>query len=441
MRPRFQRALLGACLALLFQVAPAKDLPEFMIFTYGVELTEAKAAALAAAGFNTVYGPADKLDLCRRLNLKLMIPHPGPEAAASLRGDSHVWGYDVMDEPISLAQLRQAADSARRYREADPTHLTFVNLNQKGGHWIDLFLNIVKPDFLGYDEYPWWYGGIYEWFTGQNPQFVKLEQYRDAALAAGLPLVVWREVNTQRNVPGTPDRNWVTPPGNAPKIRQNIFATLAYGAKGILWFTGELLFDKATGEMNETGRQVAALNQELKLLGPVLFRLRSTGVFHTDPVPDGSRRVSPDHWVRPVGNDLVLGTFRDPENREYVMVANKSWEAARKAVLEFRLFLEEVASVEQFDKRSGAWQALAITTVPDTRDHARTYDFANIPARLKSQITYNHNALTPKELAFFELYHTYPPPYQSVSVNLAAGDGELLRVAFKEGQDIPDPRK
>ncbi len=419
----------------------ARELPEFMIFTYGVELTEANVKALAEMGFNTVYGPADKRELCRKYGLKLMIPHPGPELARTLRGDPDVWGYDVMDEPISLAQLHEAAQLVRAYREADPTHLTFVNLNQKAGHWIDLFLDTVQPDFLSYDEYPWWYGGIYEWFTGQPPLFVKLEQHRDAALAAGLPLTVWREVNTQRNIPGSPDRNWVTPPDNAPKIRQNIYATLAYGAKGILWFTGQLLFDKETGEINETGRQVAAINRELKLLGPVLFRLRSTGVFHTEPVPDGSRKVSPDHWVQPVGEDLVIGTFRDPERRDYVMVANKSWQSARKARLQFRLFLQEIAAVELFDRRTGEWKSLPLAPVPDTRDHNYIYNLENIPERIKNYITYNHKALTPKELAFFELYHTYPPPYQEVSLALAPGDGELLRVTLRPGQDIPDPRK
>jgi hypothetical protein len=434
--------LAGALLAILVAAFPAgaKDLPEFMIFTYGVDLTETNLKALAGAGFNTVYGPVDKLDLCRKYGFKLMIPHPGPDVAKRLRSNPDVWGYDILDEPISLKELHEASDWVRIYREADPTHLTFVNLNQKAGHWIDLFLDTVHPDFLSFDAYTWWYGGIYEWFTGQQGQFVKLEQHRDAAVAGALPLTVWEEVNTQRNVPDTSARNWVTPPDNAPKIRQNVYAALVYGTKGILWFTGELLFDKQTGEINETGRQVAAINHELKLLGPVLLPLRSTGVFHTDPVPDGSREVSPDHWVQPIGKDLVLGTFRDPEEREYIMVANKNWQFPREAGLQFRLFLQEVAAVELFDKHSGAWKPLTVAAVPDTRDHAYIYRLSNITERMITYITTNRKELTPKELAFFELYHTYGPPYQAVSLTLAPGDGELLRVTLKEGQEIPDPR-
>lgn len=440
-----KKALYILATVLMAAAPQAKDLPEFMIFTYGdtsqAGLTENMVKQLAEADFNTLHGPADKLALCKKYGVRLMIPHPGFETAARLRGDPDVWGYDIMDEPISLKQLYEAADSVKAYHAADPTHLTFVNLNQKAGHWIRLFIDTVQPDFLSYDEYPWWYGGIYRWFSVEDPLYVKLEQHRDEAIAAGLPLTVWREVNTQRNVPGSMDRNWITPPDNEKKIRLNIYATLAYGAKGILWFFSPLLFDKQTGEMNETGRQVAGINHELKRLGPVLFPLTSTGVFHTSPVPKGSRQTTPDHWVQLVEKGLIMGTFRDKEKKEYILTVNKDWKTARKATLQFRLFLQEVSSVEMLDKHTGEWKTLPLTEVKDTRDHDKVYNIDTIPPEIKQYITYNRKALTPKELSFFELYHTYRPPYQAVSFTLAPGDGELVRVTFKEGQDIPDPRK
>jgi hypothetical protein len=122
------------------------------------------------------------------------------------------------------------------------------------------------------------------------------------------------------------------------------------------------------------------------------------------------------------------------------MVANKNWQVPREAGLQFRLFLQEVAAMELFDKHSGAWKPLRMAAVPDTRDHAYIYNLGNIPERIINYITTNRKELTPKELAFFELYHTYGPPYQAVSLTLAPGDGELLRVTLKEGQEIPDPR-
>jgi hypothetical protein len=438
-------ALSFLAIALIATAVLAKELPEFMIFTYGdtakTGFTENMVKQLADADFNILYGPADILPLCRKYGIKLMIPHPGMETIARLKGDPYVWGYDIMDEPISLKQLHEAADSVKAYHAADPTHLTFVNLNQKAGHWIRLFIDTVQPDFLSYDEYPWWYGGIYRWFSDEDPLYVKLEQHRDEAIAAGLPLTVWREVNTQRNVPGSMDRNWNTPPDNDKKIRLNIYATLAYGAKGILWFFSPLMFDLKTGELNETGKQVAVINHELKRLGPVLLPLSSTGVFHTSPAPKGSRQTTPDHWVQLAEKGLMMGTFRDNEKREYVLTVNKDWKTAHKATLQFRLFLQVVESAEMLDRHTGEWKPLTLSEVKDTRDHEKIYNIDNIPPEIMQYITYNRKGLPPKELSFFELYHTYRPPYQSVSFTLAPGDGELVRVTFKEGQDIPDPRK
>ncbi|MFC1693098.1 hypothetical protein ACFL1R_06305 [Candidatus Latescibacterota bacterium] len=140
---------------ILVPVSSGWELNEFMIFTYGVELTEENVKTLTRADFNTVYGPVDKLELCRSYGLKLMIPHPGTKTASTLFGDPAVWGYDIMDEPISLEQLYTCADSVRAYHEADPTHPGFVNLNQKAGDWIRMLIDIVEPDVLGYDEYQW----------------------------------------------------------------------------------------------------------------------------------------------------------------------------------------------------------------------------------------------------------------------------------------------
>ncbi len=414
---------------------------EFMIFTYGVQLNETNVRTLADAGFNTLYGPVDKLELCREFGLKLMIPHPGVETASRLFGDPAVWGYDIMDEPIALEQINACADSVKAYRRADSSHPGFVNLNQKGGDWIRLLIDRVQPELLSFDDYQWWYGGVYEWFSGSPVHFVKLEQHRDAARDAGIPLIAWREVNVRRNVPGEKTRNFATPEHNAEKIRQSVYTTLAYGAKGILWFTGYLLFDPGTSELNETGRQVAAINSEIETLGPVLVNLRSIGVFHTQPVPRGSRETTPDHWVQPIGENLVMGAFRDSDTTDYVLIANKDWRQANTAELEFRLFQRKVASIELFDKASGQWNVLSVKEKADSRDHDFIYDFKNIPTDVQDMISYNHNELDAERLKFFELYHSFPPPYETVTVRLAPGDGELLRVRLKDGENIPDPRK
>jgi hypothetical protein len=428
----------------------AKDLPEFMIFTYNIDLTEKNVKTLADADFNIVYGPADKLDLCKKYGLKLMIPRPGLETAARLKGDPGVWGYDIRDEPLTLKDTYATADSVKAYRAADPTHMTFVNLFGKAGHWVKFSIDTVQPDFLSYDHYLWWFGGINRWFTGEDGYYVKLEQFREEAILAGLPLTIWNEVNVQYQASDSKDnelrdRNWITPPNNDKKIRLLTYVSLAYGAKGILWFYGPCLFDK-TGDMNETGRQVTVINHELKNLGPVLLPLNSAGVFHTPPFTRGSRQTTPDYWVQPLGKNLLMGTFRDKEKKEYVMVVNKDWKSSRKATLQFQLWQQVVNSVEMLDKHTGEWKTLPMTEVKDTRNHKKIYNFDNIPPAIKEYISVSNltkgKRLTPEMLSFWEKTFTYPPPYQVVSFTLAPGDGELVRVTFKDGEDfsVPPPK-
>lgn len=437
-------ALLYILMTVIMTVSThAKDLPQFMIFTYGVELNEKNVKTLVDADYNTVCGPAERLDICKKYGLHLMIELPGLETATRLRNDPGVWGYQILDEPISLKQVYMAADSVKAYRAADPTHLTYVNINQKGGHWIKFCLDTIRPDFLSYDDYPWWFGGLYTYFTGEDVMYVKLEQHRDEAIAAGLPFTKWCEVNAQWVSEGF-GRTPISPEENERKIRLNVYSTLTYGAKGILWFTGRLLLDAKTGKTNDQWDQVARINHELKRLGPVLFPLVSTGVFHTPPIPAGSRQVTPDHWVQPMGGNLVMGTFRGKDNVEYVMVTNKDWKNTRTATLQFRLYLQEINTIEMFDKHTGEWESLQLTEVKDTRDHEVIYDFNTIPKEMRDNINFpfpNNAPLPPEGVRFFELYHTYGPPYQEASINLGPGDGELVRVTFKEGEEIPDPRE
>ena len=105
----FTKALLFFFLSV--SVSSGWELSEFMIFTYGVQLSEENVKTLVRADFNTVQEPADKLEICRSHGLKLMIPHSGTVVASSLFGDDAVWGYDIMDEPISLEQLYACVDS------------------------------------------------------------------------------------------------------------------------------------------------------------------------------------------------------------------------------------------------------------------------------------------------------------------------------------------
>ena len=80
-------------------------------------------------------------------------------------------------------------------------------------------------------------------------------------------------------------------------LRWQVFTALAYGARGIVYFTyvsppetkdyegwGEAIVT-TDGQPTRKYAQVRQVNAEVKTLGATLLTLKSTGVYHTAPVP------------------------------------------------------------------------------------------------------------------------------------------------------------
>ncbi len=206
----------GLLLGLLLAVPAAAqwEMSEFMIFMgwpylghvgwpdwpkdeLSPEQSEALAKAMAQADFNSTMWPVDKLELCRKYGLKLMVEGASPEMASRLSGDPTVWGYYITDEPWGTDKFPAFADTIKAFHQADPNHPAYINLLSRAGDYLSSFINTVQPEILSYDLYQWWYGHYYQWYYGCESHFLKLEQHRDAALAAGIPLIFWIEVTAE----------------------------------------------------------------------------------------------------------------------------------------------------------------------------------------------------------------------------------------------------
>jgi len=85
------------------------------------------------------------------------------------------------------------------------------------------------------------------------------------------------------------------------------------------------------------------------------MKLRSVEVFHTPPLPAETRQVPADFWVQPRGNDWVLGVMKDPDDRDYLLLANRDHQHRRWAVLQLQ---RPQAQVDKFDKQAGKWLRL-----------------------------------------------------------------------------------
>lgn len=287
-----------------------------------------------------------------------MVHEATPELAATLAGNPAVWGYHLFDEPYPEDQFPPLADRVRALREADPTHVAFINMLSTTGEFLRSYLSTVKPELLSFDYYQWWWG--------RDRYFEKLEQFREAALAAGVPLASCVEVSAN---PAVERGDTTYFEDNASKLRQSVYTTLAYGAKGIEWFSVNQLFEPRSLMLTPAGRDVAALNRELKRIGPLLMPLRSVGVFHTPPLEAGVRTAPKEHWVHVIGEPgragLVQGMFTDANSADYMLVANRDYRAAQSVVVRFQSKWLGIApwhkpkpykyEVQQLDKEVAQW--------------------------------------------------------------------------------------
>lgn len=368
MRPSAAAVLAGLVFTLLVPAAePAWEMDAFVIYLWGLPeagTAEERASVLADAGFTVIDSDADPetIETLARHGLRAMVHGATPEIAARLSSSSHVFGYHIRDEPYPESTFHPLAETFRAFEAADPKHLPFVNMLSTTGEFLRTYMNVVEPELLSFDYYQWWWGS--------NRYFEKLEQFREQASLAGVPLGSCLEVSANPAIERG-DRSYL--PDNALKLRQSVYTNLAYGVKAIEWFTASHLFEPESLELSPAGRDVAALNEELGRIGPELFPLRSLAVYHTPPLPRGTREAPTEHWVQLIGEEskagLVYGMFEDDEGTDYVLVVNRDYRTSQSATVRLQSKWLGIApwhekkeysyAIEQLDKDMGAWETVS----------------------------------------------------------------------------------
>jgi hypothetical protein len=323
---------------------PSMD--EFLISFWGGPENAAQAETIRRAHFNTVMCRPSSLNLCRLYDLRAILFDVTPQMALRLRRDRAVWGYALKDEPENH-EFPQIARQAEALRRADPDHPVYINLGWKADP--HLFVRILRPQILSFDDYRWWWS---------NDFLSLLEDYRRLSLAHGVPLLFWVEANTGPDSEGGP--GLIYPPDNLFRIRSSVFTALAYGTKGIQWFLDRLIFQGSA--LTRAGMDVAEVNAELRILGPVLLKLYSHEVFHCSPtpVPLRARALPSDYWIQTSFPEGIMGLFKDSAGQDYVMVVNRGTEKDREVRLRLA---RRIKQAEILNKRTGRWEELALTKI------------------------------------------------------------------------------
>ena len=328
------------------------------------------------------YSRADnrtRLDFCAQLGLKAMIVdgRTSWEAAAyeghaelikSLVADygSHpaTYGYFILDEP-SADRFPALAKVSQELQRQDPGHLPYINLlptyaspTQLGtptyAEHLERFLSQVKPAVLSYDHYALLKDG-----SDRVDYFENLELIRDYGRRYGVP--------TWNILLSLPHLNYREP--SADEMRWQVYTSLAYGSKGLMWFTywtlpawekefGGCAIVNPTGEPARLYPIVKQLNGETRVLGKTLLGLTSTGVYHSGQVPLGCTRLGVDALIQLPGDlPLLIGFFTDASGQQYAMLVNRDHAQPVEATLALKPHVTGLTEIRAAD---GAEQPLAL---------------------------------------------------------------------------------
>ena len=328
------------------------------------QITDARYKEIAEANFTFVLGPfgpkttkdvAKQLALCEKYGLKAIVRSDlfKPE---DLPDSPTCWGYHIVDEPntASFAGLKATVDTIRKHR---PGKLAYINL----------LPDYASPGQLGaatYDEYVSRYAketGCDVLCMDYYPMMTPTADGRDGYCGN---LAVMRKYANQYRIPHWNFFNTMPfGPHHDPtesQLRWQIYTSLAYGAKGILyfcyWTPGGGEFPKggaiitAEGQRTRHYDQAKRINAAIRNLGPTLMKLTSLKVIRVKPGDDPAKALerSPIKSITK-GGDYLIGVFAHYDGRRAVLVNNYDHNYTSWPTVEFDAPDDKVIEVDAAD--------------------------------------------------------------------------------------------
>lgn len=330
--------------------------------TYYKDIAEANLSLVIAISTPDI---PKQLELCKLNGLKAIVNATG--SPDTFPEDEACWGYLMIDEPNAkvfpaLAKNMQAIYKAR------PGRLGYINLfpnyatpEQLGARnyddYVAKFVRDVKPQVLSMDHYP----SMRPEQDTRESYCENLETMRKHSLLAGIPF--WNFFYSM------PFNDRIDP--TEAQIRWQIYTSVAYGAKGVLYFcywtpgkgaAGKGEFPKGGALITAEGRktrhwdEARRINGELKHLGPTLMSLTSTGVYRVNTGKRTAKTLagSPVKSITKVHGDpegeFIVGAFKGKDGKRAVLILNHNYSYTAWPTVEFEA---DPTQVMEVDKATG----------------------------------------------------------------------------------------
>jgi hypothetical protein len=330
-------------------------------------LKKMREGGLTIAGFVN----ADTLDACQAAGLKAIVSDPrvsnydwnnvdankARENVASLVAEvgQHpaVYGYYLRDEP-GAGMFPGLAKVADLIRELAPGKWPYINLfpdyansDQLGtatyAEHLERFVATCHPALISYDNYSLMDDG-----SVRENYWSNLESVRAACRKHGLEFwnIVLASAHFSYREVGAAD------------FRFQVNTTLAYGGRGISYFT---YFTPSTGNYRmgpidqfgnptPTWYYMQHVNLQIQKLAPTLLQLTSDDVYHFGKPPTGCSGPPTNSLVTAAGGDcFMVGDFTHRDGARYVMVVNKDLAKSRVCSPQFRQAPRRVQHVSAYN--------------------------------------------------------------------------------------------
>lgn len=359
------------------------------------------------------------------------------QVVAQFKANPNCLGYFICDEPYAQA-FANIGTVVNYLRDKDPTRLSFVNIwpgtgNSEYTNYIEMLLDQTKLELLSYDRYV-----FFNDRTEQSIFINNLSIIRESALAYDIPFCnIIQAIGT--NGTSQPQLNWRVP--NEAEHRWQVYASLAYGAKGIIWFHWHLDWG-VTGspQCEQIMASIQKTNAEINALGPIMIKLNTTVVYHSKNVPYGELPLPSNSLINSVSPnaDLVVGFFKDDSDSDYVMLMNKNFNDSVTATITMKNML---AKLQYYDTDSACWQEINFENKADGAEFesrlvaggGKLYRFG-----LTNPVDIQEGKIVPHQ---FRLYQNYPNPFNpttTISYELATSQTVKLTVYDILGKKVAD---
>jgi hypothetical protein len=322
---------------------------------------------IANANFTLVFGGFGaqtdqeikrQLALCDQYGLGLLVTRHG-KALDTLPDGPACWGYMLLDEP-GPEKFSELARKGQIVHERRPGKLAFTNLlpnnarrwRHGGGsydEYVRRFCEQVDPDVLSMDHYPHFRADM----DGREDYCDNLAILREYALKYNIPM--WNFFNAM------PFQAHTDP--TESQIRWQIFTSLVYGAKGVMYFCYQTIasweFKKgnaliaADGSKTHHWYQAQRINAQLKAWSPTLMKLKSTLVYRITPghIPSKVLEFGPIEDIkredRDPHHDYLIGIFDHEDGRQAVLITNYHFAYSAWPTLKFRMDPSEIVELGQ----------------------------------------------------------------------------------------------